>query len=108
MEDKACVVSAATDAVYYMTEDQIQAAYDYQQWQNCYEDAKAHIENWLKEFDLDKESFEKRFGVNYDVLYNCADAIADDFLDDYDPDIAENDQFDALIQRYINSLKDAN
>lgn len=109
METKTfCVVSAATDKCYYMTEDQIQAAYDYQQWQNCYKDAQDHIKSWLEEFDIDKEAFKKRFGVDYDVLYNCADAIADDFLDNFDADITENDQFDCLIQGYINKLKDAN
>lgn len=101
-----CVVSAQTDKAYYMTEDQIQAAYDYQQWQNCYEDVKRHIEDWLNEFDVDKKSFKKRFGVDYDTLYNCADAITDDFLENYDADIAENDQFDSLIQEYINKLKE--
>ena len=89
METKTfCVVSAATDECYYMAQD--------------------HIKSWLEEFDIDKEAFKKRFGVDYDVLYNCADAIADDFLDNFDADIAENDQFDCLIQGYINRLKDAN
>ena len=109
METKTfCVVSAATDECYYMTEDQIQAAYDYQQRQNSYKDAQDHIKSWLEEFDVDKASFKKRFGVDYDVLYNCADAIADDFLDHFDADIANNDQFDCLIHEHINRLKDAN
>ena len=46
MENKIIIVSAQTDAEYYMAEDQIQAAYDYQQRQKCYKDTQNHIKSW--------------------------------------------------------------
>ena len=46
MENKIIIVSAQTDAEYNMEENQIQAAYDYQQWQNCYKNAQNHIKSW--------------------------------------------------------------
>ena len=46
MENKIIIVSAQTDAKYHMAKDQIQAAYNYQQRQNCYKDAQNHIKSW--------------------------------------------------------------
>lgn len=105
MNENILVVSPFTGATYELNEDQIKAAYYHQQWQFRYEDAKNHIECLLNEVDDNKDDFKEEFGVNYDDLLDCADVIADRFLDEYDCDTPENDQFDSIIQDQIEQLK---
>lgn len=105
MNENILVVSPFTGATYELNEDQIKAAYYHQQWQFRYEDAKDHIELLLNEVGDDKDAFKEEFGVDYDNLLDCADVIADRFLNNYDCDATENDQFDFIIQDQIEQMK---
>ncbi len=105
---KKITVKSWSGKTWEMTPEQIEAAYRYQQRYYRVMDAQDHIETFLNECSEDKEKFKEKFGVDYDWIYDMANVIAEDFINHHDCDIAENDQFDGIIQNYIDRMKEKN
>ena len=107
MDKDILVVSNVTGASYVMNEDQIEAAYRYQQFKYRVEDAKGHIYDMFNSCDCDEEIFKEEYGVTYSEILDCAEDIAEQFLDDYDCNIPENDEFDFIIWNNMRQLRKA-
>ncbi len=110
MDNDILVVSNATGASYVMNEDQIEAAYRYKQLQYRIEDAKGHIYDMFNECDCDEAVFKEKYGVTYNEILDCAEDVAEQFLNDYDCNIPENDEFDFIIwdkMRQLCKVKEA-
>lgn len=104
MDNDILVVSNVTGASYVMNEDQIEAAYRYQQFKYRTEDAKGHIYDMFNECDCDEAEFKEKYGVTYNEILDCAEDVAEQFLDDYDCNIPENDEFDFIILDKMRQL----
>ena len=76
MDNDILVVSAATGATYVMNEDQIEAAYRYQERHYREMDARCFIDERLERVNGDKEEFEKEYGVSYDDVIEDVDYLA--------------------------------
>lgn len=107
MNNDILVVSNLTGASYVMNEDQIEAAYRYQQFKYRTEDAKGHIYDMFNECDCDEEAFKEEYGVTYSEILDCAEDVAEQFLDDYDCNIPENDEFYFIILGKMRQLREA-
>ena len=104
MDNDILVVSNVTGASYVMNEDQIEAAYRHQQFKYRTEDAKGHIYDMFNECDCDEAEFKEKYGVTYNEILDCAEDVAEQFLDDYDCNIPENDEFDFIIWDKMRQL----
>lgn len=101
------VKSTTADVTYEMTEDQIEAAYRYQEFKYRVEDAKGHIYDMFNSCDCNDEAFKEEYGVTYSEILDCAEDVAEQFLDDYDCNIPENDEFDFIIWDNMRQLREA-
>lgn len=101
------VKSTTADITYEMTEDQIEAAYRYQEFKYRVEDAKGHIYDMFNSCDCDEKAFKEEYGVTYSEILDCAEDVAEQFLDDYDCNITENDEFDFIIWDNMRQLREA-
>lgn len=106
MDNDILVVSNVTGASYVMNEDQIEAAYRYKQLQYRIEDAKGHIYDMFNECDCDEAAFKEEYGVTYSEILDCAEDIAEQFLDDYDCNVPENDEFAFIIWDQMRQLRE--
>lgn len=88
------VKSTTTDVMYEMTEDQIEAAYRYQEHQYLIEDAKNQLE-------LNADWIEDRYGCSYDEIIGVAEKLAKRFEESYDCSIPENETWNAVIEEYF-------
>ena len=104
MDNDILVVSNVTGASYVMNEDQIEAAYRYKQLQYRIEDAKGHIYDMFNECDCDEAAFKEEYGVTYSEILDCAEDVAEQFLDDYDCNVPENDEFAFIILNKMRQL----
>lgn len=94
MKSKIVVKSPSTGATYIMTEDQIEAAYRYQEHQYLIEDAKNQLElnaDWIKD----------RYGYSYDEIIGVAEKLARRFEESFDCSISENETWNAVIEEYF-------
>lgn len=104
MDGDILVVSNVTGASYVMNEDQIEAAYQYQKLKHRVEDARGHIYDMFNECDCDEEAFKEAHGVTYKEILDCAEDIAEQFLNDYDCNIPEKDEFTFIIWNQMKQL----
>lgn len=94
MDNNILVVSAATGASYVMNEDQIEAAYRYQEHQYLIEDAKNQLE-------LNADWIEDRYGYSYDEIIGVAEELGKRFEESCDCNISENETWNAVIEEYF-------
>lgn len=106
MDKDILVVSNVTGASYVMNKDQIEAAYRYQQLQYRIEDAKGHIYDMFNMCDCDEAAFKEEYGVTYNEILDCAEDVAEQFLDDYDCNVPENDEFAFIIWDQMRQLRE--
>lgn len=88
------VKSTTADITYEMTEDQIEAAYRYQEHQYLIEDAKNQLE-------LNADWIEDRYGYSYDEIIGIAEELAKRFEESFDCSIPENETWNAVIEEYF-------
>lgn len=88
------VKSTMADITYEMTEDQIEAAYRYQEHQYLIEDAKNQLE-------LNADWIEDRYGYSYDEIIGIAEELAKRFEESFDCSIPENETWNAVIEEYF-------
>lgn len=88
------VKSTTADITYEMTEDQIEAAYRYQEHQYLIEDAKNQLE-------LNADWIEDRYGYSYDEIIGVAEKLARRFEESFDCSISENETWNAVIEEYF-------
>lgn len=88
------VKSTTADITYEMTEDQIEAAYRYQEHQYLIEDAKNQLE-------LNADWIEDRYGYSYDEIIGVAEKLAGRFEESFDCSISENEIWNAVIEEYF-------
>lgn len=88
------VKSTTADITYEMTEDQIEAAYRYQEHQYLIEDAKNQLE-------LNVDWIEDRYGYSYDEIIGIAEELAKRFEESFDCSIPENETWNAVIEEYF-------
>lgn len=97
MDKDILVVSNATGASYVMTEDQIEAAYRYQEHQYLIEDAKNQLE-------LNADWIEDRYGYSYDKIIGVAEELGKRFEESCDCNIPENETWNAVIEEYFGPV----
>ena len=97
MDKDILVVSSATGASYVMTEDQIEAAYRYQEHQYLIEDAKNQLE-------LNADWIEDRYGYSYDEISGVAEELGKRFEESCDCNIPENETWNAVIEEYFGPV----
>lgn len=88
------VKSTTTDITYEMTEDQIEAAYRYQEHQYLIEDAKNQLE-------LNADWIEDRYGYSYNEIIGVAEELGKRFEESCDCNIPENETWNAVIEEYF-------
>lgn len=88
------VKSTTADIAYEMTEDQIEAAYRYQEHQYLIEDAKNQLE-------LNADWIEDRYGYSYDEIIGVAEKLGKRFEESCDCSIPENETWNAVIEEYF-------
>ena len=91
------VKSTTADITYGMTEDQIEAAYRYQEHQYLIEDAKNQLE-------LNADWIEDRYGYSYDEIIGVAEKLARRFEESFDCSISENETWNAVIEEYFGPV----
>lgn len=91
------VKSTTADITYEMTEDQIEAAYRYQEHQYLIEDAKNQLE-------LNADWIEDRYGYSYDEIIGVAEKLARRFEESFDCSISENETWNAVIEEYFGPV----
>lgn len=94
MDKDILVVSNVTGASYVMTEDQIEAAYRYQEHQYLIEDAKNQLE-------LNADWIEDRYGYSYNEIIGVAEELGKRFEESCDCNIPENETWNAVIEEYF-------
>ena len=104
MDKDIVVVSSVTGASYVMNEDQIEAAYRYQETHYREMDAKRFIDERLEWLDGDKNAFEKEYGVSYDDAIEDIDYLASRFMDEFDCNIPENEIWDEVLGEYFGPV----
>ena len=100
MDKDILVVSSATGASYMMTEDQIEAAYRYQEEHYREMDARHFIDERLEWVDGDKDVFEKEYGVSYNDAIEDIDYLASRFMDEFDCNVPENEIWNEVLYEY--------
>lgn len=98
------VKSTTEDIIYEMTEDQIEAAYRYQETHYREMDAKRFIDERLEWLEGDKEAFEKEYGVSYDDAIEDVDYLASRFMDEFDCNVPENEVWDEVLGEYFGPV----
>lgn len=98
------VKSTTADITYEMTEDQIEAAYRYQEAHYREMDAKRFIDERLEWLDGDKNAFEKEYGVSYDDAIEDVDYLASRFIDEFDCNVPENEIWDEVLGEYFGPV----
>lgn len=98
------VKSTTADITYEMTEDQIEAAYRYQEEHYREMDAKRFIDERLEWLDGDKDAFEKEYGVSYDDVIEDVDYLASRFMDEFDCNVPENEIWDEVLGEYFGPV----
>lgn len=88
------IKSTTADITYEMTEDQIEAAYRYQEHQYLIEDAKNQLE-------LNADWIEDRYGYSYDKIIGVAEELGKRFEESCDCNIPENETWNAVIEEYF-------
>lgn len=91
------VKSTTADITYEMTEDQIEAAYRYQEHQYLIEDAKNQLE-------LNADWIEDRYGYSYDEIIGVAEELGKRFEESCDCNIPENETWNAVIEEYFGPV----
>lgn len=104
MDNNILVVSAATGASYVMNEDQIEAAYRYQEAHYREMDAKRFIDGRLEWLNGDKDAFKKEYGVSYDDVIEDVDYLASRFMDEFDCNVPENEIWDEVLGEYFGPV----
>lgn len=97
MDGDILVVSNVTGASYVMNEDQIEAAYRYQEHQYLIEDAKNQLE-------LNADWIEDRYGYSYDEIIGVAEELGKRFEESCDCNIPENETWNAVIEEYFGPV----
>lgn len=97
MDKDILVVSNVTGASYVMNEDQIEAAYRYQEHQYLIEDAKNQLE-------LNADWIEDRYGYSYDEIIGVAEELGKRFEESCDCNIPENETWNAVIEEYFGPV----
>lgn len=97
MDNNILVVSAATGTSYVMNEDQIEAAYRYQEHQYLIEDAKNQLE-------FNADWIEDRYGYSYDEIIGVAEELGKRFEESCDCSIPENETWNAVIEEYFGPV----
>lgn len=98
------VKSTTADITYEMTEDQIEAAYRYQEEHYREMDAKHFIDERLEWLDGDKDAFEKEYGVSYDDVIEDVNYLAGRFMDEFDCNVPENEIWDEVLGEYFGPV----
>lgn len=98
------VKSTTADITYEMTEDQIEAAYRYQEAHYREMDAKRFIDERLEWLDGDKDAFKKEYGVSYDDVIEDVDYLASRFMDEFDCNVPENEIWDEVLGEYFGPV----
>ena len=98
------VKSTTADITYEMTEDQIEAAYRYQEEHYREMDAKRFIDERLEWLDGDKDAFEKEYGVSYDDVIEDVDYLAGRCMDEFDCNVPENEIWDEVLGEYFGPV----
>jgi hypothetical protein len=98
------VKSTTADITYEMTEDQIEAAYRYQEEHYREMDAKRFIDERLAWLDDDKDAFEKEHGVSYDDVIEDVNYLAGRFMDEFDCNVPENEIWDEVLGEYFGPV----
>lgn len=98
------VKSTTEDITYEMTEDQIEAAYRYQEAHYRAMDAKRFIDERLEWLDGDKKAFEKEYSVSYDDAIEDIDYLASRFMDEFDCNVPENEIWDEVLGEYFGPV----
>nr|DAV61913.1 MAG TPA: hypothetical protein [Caudoviricetes sp.] len=98
------VKSTTADITYEMTEDQIEAAYRYQEEHYREMDAKRFIDERLAWLDDDKDAFEKEYGVSYDDVIEDVNYLAGRFMDEFDCNVPENEIWDEVLGEYFGPV----
>lgn len=98
------VKSTTADITYEMTEDQIEAAYRYQEEHYREMDAKRFIDERLAWLDDDKDAFEKEYGVSYDDVIEDINYLAGRFMDEFDCNVPENEIWDEVLGEYFGPV----
>ena len=104
MDNNILVVSAATGASYVMNEDQIEAAYRYQESHYREMDAKHYIDERLEWVEVDKEEIKKEYGVSYDDVIEDVDYLASRFMNKFDCNVPENEIWDEVLGEYFGPV----
>ena len=104
MDNDILVVSAATGATYVMNEDQIEAAYRYQERHYREMDARCFIDERLERVNGDKEEFEKEYGVSYDDVIEDVDYLASRFMEEFDCNVPENEIWNTVLDEYFGPV----
>lgn len=104
MNNDILVVSAATGATYVMNEDQIEAAYRYQETHYREMDARHFINERLEWLNGNKDEFEKEYGVSYDDAIEDIDYLASRFMDEFDCNVPENEIWDEVLGEYFGPV----
>lgn len=98
------VKSMTTDITYEMTEDQIEAAYRYQEEHYREMDAKRFIDERLEWVDGDKDVFEKEYGVSYNDVIEDIDYLASRFMGKFDCNVPENEIWNEVLDEYFGPV----
>ncbi len=98
------VKSTITDVMYEMTEDQIEAAYRYQETHYREMDARHFINERLEWLNGNKDEFEKEYGVSYDDAIEDIDYLASRFMDEFDCNVPENEIWDEVLGEYFGPV----
>lgn len=98
------VKSTTADITYEMTEDQIEAAYRYQEEHYREMDAKRFIDERLAWLDDDKDAFEKEYGVSYDDVIEDVNYLAGRFMYEFDCNVPENEIWDEVLGEYFGPV----
>lgn len=98
------VKSTTTDVMYEMTEDQIEAAYRYQETHYREMDARHFINERLEWLNGNKDEFEKEYGVSYDDAIEDIDYLASRFMDEFDCNVPENEIWDEVLGEYFGPV----
>lgn len=90
-----------TKEVFEMTQDQIEAAYRYQEKEYRKMDAIHMIEERLEWLNGDKEAFKEEYGESFDDTMNDVDYLVECFFDKFDCNYPENEAWAAVFDSYF-------
>ena len=107
-----------------MTQEEIEAAYEYQKRQFLLSDAEDHLRamcfGWEYKDDYDPESgwatekqdacleaFEEDYGIPFDEALRHLEAYAIRFQSGFDQDLTEDDQWDYAVSAVLRDFKEA-